>query len=88
MAPQWQTQQACFRAKAVKFPTSNAIFSSGETSGDVWIDDVSIVRVDVDKLSAKHCRPAAFRFGANQHVRPRRPRPPYRPRNEPRRHTT
>ena len=70
MASQWQTQQACFRAKAVPCPDLKLDFFLGETSGDVWIDDVSIVRVDVDKLSAQRMSAGSIQIGANQHVLP------------------
>ncbi len=53
MAQHWQTQHASFRAKAVPCPDLKLDFFLGETSGDVWIDDVSIVRVDIGKLTAQ-----------------------------------
>ena len=53
MTQQWQIQRACFRAKAVPCPNLKLDFFLGEALGDVWIDDVSIVRVDIDKLTAQ-----------------------------------
>jgi hypothetical protein len=53
MTQQWQTHQACFRAKAVPCPKVKLNFFLGGTSGDVWIDNVSIVHVDIKKLSAR-----------------------------------
>lgn len=54
MTQQWQTQRACFRVKAMPSPKLKLDFFLGETAGDVWIDDVSIVRVDMDKLTVQH----------------------------------
>ena len=53
MTNQWQTQHACFRAKALPCPDLKLDFFLGDASGDVWLDDVSIVRVDMDELTAQ-----------------------------------
>ena len=47
---QWQTLRTCFRAGAVLCSNIKLDFFLGETSGDVWIDDISIVHVDLQKL--------------------------------------
>ena len=64
MTQQWQTQHACFRAKAVPCPDLKLDFFLGETSGDVWIDDVSIVRVDMDKLTAQRASAGNIQIAA------------------------
>ena len=61
---QWQTKHACFRAKAVSCPKLKLDFFLGETAGDVWIDDVSIARVDVEKLMAQRAMAANIQIAA------------------------
>lgn len=64
MAQQWQTQRACFRAKAVPCPDLKLDFFLGDTSGDVWIDDVSIVHVDIEKLTAQRASAGSLQIAA------------------------
>ena len=53
MTNQWQTRHSCFRAKAVPCPNLKVDFFLGEASSEVWIDDVAIVPVDIDQLTAQ-----------------------------------
>lgn len=64
MTPQWQTQRACFRFKAVPSPGLRLDFFLGDTLGEVWIDDVSIVRVDVNQLTARRASPGHISIAA------------------------
>ena len=64
MTQQWQTQHACFRAKAVPCPDLKLDFFLGDASGDVWIDDVSIVHVDIDKLTAQRASAGNIQIAA------------------------
>lgn len=64
MTQQWQTQRTCFRAKAVPCPDLKLDFFLGEASGDVWIDDVSIVRVDIGKLTAQRAAAGSIQIAA------------------------
>lgn len=61
---QWQPQRAYFRAKAVPCTDLKLDFFLGDVSGDVWLDDVSIVRVDMDKLAAQRKATGTIRITA------------------------
>ena len=61
---QWQTRHACFRFGAVPCPDLKLDFFLGETAGDVWLDDVSIAHVDLDKLTAQRRSAGSIQIAA------------------------
>lgn len=60
----WKTFELFFRAKAVPSPDLKLDFFLGDVAGDFWLDDVSLHRVDVDRLFADRVAQAVTKVKA------------------------
>ena len=60
----WKPFEVYFRAKAVPCPNLKLDLFLGDVAGDFWLDDVSLHRVDVNRLLAERITQAATKVKA------------------------